>query len=271
MPPTEYPYVFAFPHGGQFAYQVLNPPVTACSLALYTPLSFVFVCDAFVHERKEPVWVKRGVTASRLAEVLLRFIPGRKLEPPFIVQCSRGTRNAIVKPFLPTSQVRDPAIRLDLLRYEVPRDKWRTRQLLDGGQPFSVEVRYVASRTHEEFLGVSRLVTVTKNSTTRKIAVKMAKVENTFTVASLVVDAFLFTSERWAVKKDVGSDICLFPAFAEFLRELTIPKERICIGLVVHDAVSRVQIEKPRTLTRSNSSAGDLHRLIAGEAPATLG
>jgi hypothetical protein len=93
---------------------------------------------------------------------------------------------------------------MDLVRYEIPRDKWRTRQLLDAAQPFCVEVRYVSSRTREKFLGVSRLVTVAK---------KMAKVDSTCTAASPAVDGFLFTSERWAVTKNVAVDVRLFQAF----------------------------------------------------------
>jgi hypothetical protein len=72
-----------------------------------------------------------------------------------------------------------------------------------AAQPFSAEVRCVASRGRDEFPAVSGLTMVTKNSRMRKIAVQRAMVENTVTAGSLAVEAFLFKSERRAVKKDL--------------------------------------------------------------------
>jgi hypothetical protein len=265
MLPAEYPFVATFPHGGQISFQILNRPVTVCSISLYHPLSFVFVSPLFVRDHPLPVWVHLNSSVARIAKVLPKYIPELTMDNRMTLQCSRGTAKAIVKPFLAAYHVRDKCIRIDLIRHEVARDRWRIAELLRAQQPFSVEVRNVGSRECTEFLGVSRLLTVRSKSTAREIAAKMAKLDNIYSSSNLNVDVFLFSNERAALQKDVALRELLFDAFAEFVRKLIIPKERICIGVMVKDAVHIARIA-PRP-QRSHSSSMELHRLVAGEAP----
>jgi hypothetical protein len=263
MTPSEYPYVSTFPHAGHFSFQILNRPATVCSIALYHPLSFVFISPLFVREHPLPVWVPQNSSVHRIAKIIPKYIPELKMDHRMTLQCSRGTAKAITKPFVPTYHVRDTYIRLDLIRHEVARDRWRTAELLKAQQPFSVEVRHIRSRSCDEFLGVSRLLTIRKHLTVREIAAKMAKLDNTYSSTNLSVDVFLFSNERPALQQDLALGDVLFEAFPVFLEKLTIPNERICIGVMVKDAVDLVQIQKG--IPRSQSSHMELYRLITGK------
>jgi hypothetical protein len=264
MLPSEYPFVSTFPQSREFSYPILNRPVTVCSISRYHALSFVFVSSLFVRESTIPVWVPQNKSAAQIAKILPKFLPACTIHHRMIIQCSRGTAKAIVKLFLPNDQIRDKYFRMDLVRWEVPRDKWRTIELLRAQQPFSLEVRRVSSRQCEEFVGVSRLLTVQKHFTVRNIAIKMAKLDNT-NVKNLNVDVFLFTSERSTFQQDLELNDNLCERLELFVQKLIIPKERICIGIWGRNEGSIVRMN--REAKSSQRSSVDIHRLVAGNKP----
>jgi hypothetical protein len=260
MTPREYATVKTFPHGRRLSYQVLNGQATVCSLCLYIPISFLFVSPMFVFQPKMLVWLDAEVTAEKLLmDLPARLVPELRRGHKLTLQCSRGRAGAIEKVYANAYQLRAEPIRVDVVRYQFPTEKWQFLSLLNWKLPMSIEVRYPKSRALDEFIGVSRIVSVTQTSTFRDIRRVLARLQQTY--LSEDMDAFLFATKKVKLQADLGLDANLYDEMKAFVAKFSFPRQRVCIGLVPHDALVMMRIQRPviarslgRTINMRNSA-----------------
>jgi hypothetical protein len=252
MTPRDYPFVSTFPHGGQFSYQLLNGEPTVRSISFYTPVTFVLVSPLFVRDQKLPIWLKHGADVKDLLDRIPRVISEIRVGGKFSLICSRGTAPAITKVLSNTHRLRQEPLRVDLIRYEIPVTKWNLISVLSCGQSMSIEVRYSATKAADRFYGVSRILSITKMSTVRDIAGKLAQLEKTYSSPEWNPDVFLFVCEKPKIQQKVEIDANLFEALKVFAVKLTVPKQRVCLGLMPTDPLVLGKIQE-KTMRRSSS------------------
>jgi hypothetical protein len=244
MTPREYATVKTFPHGRPMSYQVLNGQATVCSLCLYIPISFLFVSPMFVFQPKTPVWLEVEVTAEKLLlDLPARLVPELRRGRRLTLQCSRGRAGAIEKVCANSYQLRAEPIRVDVVRYQFPTEKWQLLYLLDRKLPMSIELRFPKSRALDQFIGVSRVVSITLTSTFRDIRRVLARLQQTY--LSEDMDAFLFATKKVKLQADLGLDANLYDEMKAFITKFSFPRQRVCIGLVAHDALVMMRIQRP--------------------------
>jgi hypothetical protein len=104
---------------------------------------------------------------------------------------------------------------------------------LDRKLLMSIEVRSPKSRSLEEFISVSRVVSITQTSTFLHIRRVLARLQQTH--LSEDMDAFLFATKKVKHQGDLDLDANLYDAMKAFLTKLSFPRGRVCSGLVVHE------------------------------------
>jgi hypothetical protein len=242
--PSEFPYVSDFPRTGVFDFQILEDHITAWSISMYQPVTFVFVSLIFVKEQKIPIWLPDNLTCGELCLRLPKIIRELRLDNKMSLLVSRGMKSKIVKPRTETSRLRSEEIRIDVLRYELPKNKWRLRALITSRSPISVEVRYAKSRGVDNFEGVSCVLGITKDSKMRDVANQMTTFRRSFLAKGANLVAFFFASEKPKIHVSVDLNANIYEELEKFLDELTAPKQRVCIGLMVRDPLIVLRIKK---------------------------
>lgn len=242
--PEEYPYVSRFPHTGVFSYQILSGDATGCSISLYVPITFTFIWTGMVKDHVRPIWLEKGSTCGDFAHSLPRHMSELSFHDKYILQCSKGDKTAISKLYSPNRVLEKGHIRVDLIRYELPKNKWRLRSMLSAEVPMSIEVRFPKDKSAEFFVGTSRVISISKNTVTHDIMRRMSHINPSLDSNESPMDLFLFASSKPKLQYDLGHDENVYSALTQFLTNMTIPNQRVVIGVIAHDCLVKMRLEK---------------------------
>ena len=242
--PDEYPYVSRFPHTGIFSYQLLTGDATGCSISLYVPVTFTLVWTGMVKDHLRPIWMHKGATCGDFTQTIPQRLAEIRLHDKYSLQCSKGNRSAINKLYSNSRELENGHVRVDLIRYELPKNKWRIRSMLNAGVPMSIEVRFPSQRTADSFVGTSRVISISKNTTTQDVMERMSKIDPTLELKQEPIDFFLFASNKPKLQYDLAPDENMYQALDKFLGNMTVPSQRIIIGIIAHDPLVKMRLEQ---------------------------
>lgn len=259
LKPLKYPYVSYFPlNDSKLEYQVLSGSATACSVSLYTPVTFIFVSNLSKNQRsysfssedpifvrlknspvirtKMPIWLKKNCCCKDIIEVASKEIFDFKLNKFNKLKplCSKGFENFILKPLSEIYMPKKVPIRMDLVRFDVPANKWQFKTMLSASSPMSIEVRMTNNLNSEKFEGIARWIPINKDSTTRELILNVKKLNLVLADVDIEkIKAVLFVCQKVSLQEPLLIDDNLYVKLNDLVANFTIPKMRACVALVV--------------------------------------
>ncbi|KAH0794464.1 Clan CA, family C19, ubiquitin hydrolase-like cysteine peptidase [Histomonas meleagridis] len=248
MKPHKFPIISSFP-STSLSYQILNDNATASSISLFSSLRIIFVSDHYIQEQKNPIFLSKGFTCEDLINEIPHIFPIINITDKIRFQCSVGSKTSITKVLPSKYRIKTPVVRVDIVRYEIPRDKWRLVSLIENNSPMSIEVRCTSDRNSDQYEGVSRIVSLKKNISARTVVNKVMRLNRLS--SEKPVKVFLFASEKTKLRYDFNIDDNVYEALAIFAKKLTLPKQRACFGIMLDDPLLSSTNEKtiPRSLS----------------------
>lgn len=240
-----YQYANTFPKN-DLSYQVLLGSVTACSLSMFTPLTFVLVTTRYVRQLNMPIWYKKGVTCSDLSKSAAHHFQELKVFKKMTLLCSRGDSTIIRKVLRNSYCPKNEKIRLDLIRYEIPTNRRRLNEMINSKLPMSMEVRLTTDNTLTTYVGTSRLISITKQMTGRDIINKM---KNYQLIQGIITSSFFFVHEKPKIKFEILLDELLYSQLDIMYPMLSMLKQRVCIALVVDNRIQEIKPNISRSLS----------------------
>lgn len=261
MKPLRYPYVSCFPSNDQnLEYQILTGKETACSISLYTPINFIFVSSlnknqhiyynnnkesVFVRRKnssivrtKMPIWLKKKCTCKDIINVASKNIVDFKMYNinKMFAMCSKGFENFIIKPLSDNYMPHKTPLRIDIVRYDLPANKWILKTKLNSDEPMSIEVRMTKNLNSEKFLGTARLVAINKDTTVNEVVTNIKKLNCIISDVDITeIKTILFAIQKVSIQQPLDLNDNLYEKLNEFVNQFTFPKMRACIAIVIKD------------------------------------
>ena len=230
--PWKYPYISTVPQL-TLSYQILGTKATAISISLYSSINLMIISDHFLRKRAQSIFIKKGFTCKDCVETIPYEFFDIILPVKMKYQCSIGTESSIKKFLSLNYHPKNNFIRIDLIRYEIPFDKWRLLEMLKEGCPMCIEVRCSTNHFLQQFESISRLIPINKNSITSDIIEKYLRL-NHFNIQKSI-KALLFANEKIKLQYELDINSNIYESLNIFIKKLTLPKQRICVCLISDD------------------------------------
>ncbi|EAY15365.1 Clan CA, family C19, ubiquitin hydrolase-like cysteine peptidase [Trichomonas vaginalis G3] len=234
LTPQNYRFASQFPIS-PITYQVLKNGPTAYSISLFTPLNMICISNKFTNELLSPYWARKGTTAQELLNVSGKLFPGCKYGDKLHLVLSIGTfecnRRILHKRECPKNE----NLRVDVVRHKAINSIKKYKLFLKRSLPFSVEVRFSSDKTLETFNGVSRFITVSKNTTSRDIMKKVESLDMLNLQGDAPPEIIIFFNEKPNIRETIGIDTEIFPNIKKLISKAKSDSSRIVIAIVSND------------------------------------
>ena len=225
--------VAQLPKSSILSYQILPSPVTVMSLPLFTPLTLILVSTSSIRLFKEPIWVKIGSSFADLKEIIPRLAPDMRFGGKIAIQLSRGREEAIDRLAPDEEHPHKEMIRADLVHTTVLESLSLYKSYIKHGQTFGVEVRLSSAPDFSSFIGVSRIVSVTRTMTGRDLIKKISRIN--VMPPDPAGQFYFIVSEKPKVNMKIELDDVLHIVLNSFLKNLAKKRNRVAIVLLTQD------------------------------------
>lgn len=239
--PKKYPTIKYLPKEHLVSHELTT--ATLNSLKLFYTSPVLVVLPQFYVKISDCFFIRKGSSAS---DIIKSAISPSISNLKYVL--SKGTESYIGHVYEPNDIPGKKPLRIDSVSKRLPLSRTHYRDSINKKISFSIEVRVLNLQIQRL---QSRLVSIKQSTTLREIIIKQKLWPNSHdpltTQHNLVF--YLFLSENTHVRHIIEdiNDV-LFPLILSFTDKMTIPNQRICIG-IDYDFNETEKLNKPKSLS----------------------